>query len=258
MARIATGMALGWARLAAIGLLLAAGVVFAQLASAPAARPAFEVASVKRSTDPIIAVLRVEHGNFTYENGLRLLIAWAYGVPLNQVVAPEWAMTANTVVSAKAGNPVADDQVRLMVQTLLEDRFKLRVHRETKETLVAALTVAGKKAPQLKDSPEGQAHHLVYDSGKQQEIVTGYTMKEYVDWLGPFYSGAIDRTGLTGRYDFVLDYRHLVDATDEVSPSLRRNLRPEALQQIGLKLAPLKAPLEFVVVDQLEKYPTEN
>lgn len=189
MARIVAEMALGWARLATIGLLPAAGAVFAQPAPDPAARPAFEVSSIKRSTDPIAGVLRVEHGNFTYGNGLRFLIAWAHGVPIQQVVAPEWTMQANTVVSAKAGSPVADDQVRLMLQTLLEDRFKLRVHRETQETSVAALMVAEKNAPQLKES-ESQKRHLVYDSEKQQEIFTGYTMKEFVEWLAWFYQGA--------------------------------------------------------------------
>ncbi len=155
-----------------IGFLLAAGAVFAQPPSDPAtaARPAFGVASVKRNTDPINGVLRVDHGNFTYGNGLRLLIAWAYGAPLDQVVAPDWAMLANTVVSAKAGSPVADDQVRLMVQTLLEDRFKLKVHRETKETSVGALVLAGKNAPHLKES-ESPERHLRYDSEQPQEII---------------------------------------------------------------------------------------
>ena len=259
-ARIASGMALECVPLATIGFLPATGMAFAQSASDPAARPAFEVATVKRSTDPITAVLRVEHGNFTYGNGLRLLIGWAYGVSVWQVVAPDWAMTANTVVSAKAGHPVSDDEVRLMAQTLLEDRFKLRVHRETKETLVAALTVAGRNAAQMKES-ESLERHLVYDSEKQQEIVTGYTMKEFVEWLAQFYKGAIDRTGMPGRYDFVLDYRHLGDPSDPEAlalPGVRLKLRPEALEQMGLKIAAVRTPLEFVVVDHVEKVPTEN
>jgi uncharacterized protein (TIGR03435 family) len=62
---------------------------------------------------------------------LRLLIAWAYGVPVQQVVAPDWTLLASIVIVAKAGHPATEDEVRLMVQTLLEQRFKLRVHRET-------------------------------------------------------------------------------------------------------------------------------
>ncbi len=212
---------------------------------------------MKRSTDPLAGILRVENGNFTYGNGLRLLIAWAYGVPFQQVVAPDWTVLANTVVVAKAGRPVAEDQVRLMLQTLLEDRFKLRVHRETKETLVAALTLAGKRVPQLKESAEGVPRRKGYDSAKQQEFFTGYTMKEFVEWLAQFYNGTIDRTGLTGRYDFVLDYRN-ADPEVAAIPSRRSALRIEAFDQIGLKLASIKAPLEFIVVDQVEKLPTEN
>jgi uncharacterized protein (TIGR03435 family) len=250
-------MALDLARLSTIGFLLAAGAAFAQPAPDPAARPAFEVASVKRSTDPMEGLFRVEHGQLRCAIGLRYIISKAYGVPIQQVVAPEWTLLANTVIDAKAGGPVADDQVLLMLQTLLEDRFKLKVHRETKVTSVAALIAAGKNAPHLKES-ESQRRRFVFDSAKLQEIFTGYTMKEFAEYLAQFYNGTIDRTALPGRYDIVLDYRDLIGPTDEVTPNVRRNLRPEALQGIGLKLAVIKVPLEFVVVDRLEKYPTEN
>ena len=258
LGRIAAGMTLDLARLSMIGFLLAAGAAFAQPAPDPAARPAFEVASVKRSTDPMEGLFRVEHGQLRCAIGLRYIISRAYGVPIQQVVAPEWTLLANTVIDAKAGGPVADDQVMLMLQTLLENRFKLKVHRETKETTVAALTAAGKDAPHLKESESERRR--VFDSAKLQEIFTGYTMKEFAEYLAQFYNGTIDRTALPGRYDIVLDYRNLISPTDEgeVTPNVLRNLRPAALQGIGLKLAVIKAPLEFVVVDQLEKYPTEN
>jgi uncharacterized protein (TIGR03435 family) len=199
----------------------------------------------------------MEHGKLRCAIGLRYIISRAYGVPMSQVVAPEWTLLANTIIDAKAGGPVADDQVLLMLRTLLEDRFRLKVHRETKETSIAALTAAGKNAPHLKES-ESERSRFVFDSGKLQEIFTGYTMKEFAEYLEQSYNGTIDRTALPGRYDFVLDYRNLVGPTDEVTPNVRRNLRPTALQEIGLKLALIKTPLEFVVVDQLEKYPTEN
>jgi uncharacterized protein (TIGR03435 family) len=258
--RIRAAAATNWLRIVILGFAFGTGALYAQPVSN--SRPAFEVASVKRSSEPLAGILRVEKGNFTYGNGLRLLIAWAYGVPLDQVIAPDWTQLANTVVRAKAGRPVSNDQVRLMLQTLLEERFKLRVHRETKETSVAALMVAGKGAPRLKPSLEGETRHLFFDEGKQQEIVTAYTMREFVDWLAQFYHGTIDRTGLPpGRYDFVLDYRHLGDPLNPGAaafPALRARLRFDALEQIGLKLALVKAPLEFIVVDQVEKYPTAN
>ena len=175
-----------------IGFFLAASATFAQ-----PTRAAFEVASVKRSTGPIAGVFRVEQGNLSFGTGLRLIIAWAYGVPVHQVVAPEWSFLANTVISAKAGSPVPDDQVRLMVQTLLEDRFKLRVHRETRETSVAALTVAGKNAPHLKEA-ESERRRRVLDSVKLQEIYTGFTMQEFVEYIAQFYNGTIDRHGAAG------------------------------------------------------------
>ena len=149
-----------------------------------------------------------------------------------------------------------------MVQTLLEERFKLRVHRETRETSVATLMLAGKNAPQLKESQEGRPRSPRYDEAKQQEIYAGYTMKDFVEWLAQFYHGTIDRTGLPGRYDIVLDYRHLGDPSNPQetpsSPGVRVKLRFDALEQIGLKLQATKAPLEFVVVDHIEQEPTEN
>lgn len=262
LVRIRRGIALNCVRPATILFLLAAGTVFAQPASPPAARPTFEVASVKRGKDPISGTRRVENGNFTYDHYLRLLIAWAYGVPLDQVVAPDWTLVARTVIVAKAGRPATEDEVRLMVQTLLEERFKLRVHRETKETSVATLMLAGKNAPQLKESQESQRRPPRYDEAKQQEIYIGYTMNDFVEWLAQFYHGTIDRTGLPGRYDIVLDYRHLADPSNPQetpsSPGVRVKLRFDALEQIGLKLQATKVPLEFVVVDHIEEEPAEN
>lgn len=224
MVRIRTGMALNCVRPATIFLLFAVGTVFAQPASPPATRPAFEVASVKRSKEPLTAGIdRVENGNFTYDSYLRLLIAWAYGVPIAQVVAPDWTLEAHVVIVAKAGRPATEDEVRLMVQTLLEERFKLRVHRETKETSVATLMLAGKKAPQLKDSAEVRPLSPRYDESKQQAIYIGYTMNDFVTWMAQFFHGTIDRTGLLGRYDIVLDYSHLGDPSNpRKNPSIRR------------------------------------
>jgi uncharacterized protein (TIGR03435 family) len=121
--------------------------------------------------------------------------------------------------------------------------------------------LAGKNAPQLKESHD-QHRPPRYDEANQQEILTGYTMRDFVEWLAQFYQGTIDRTGLPGRYDIVLDYRHLRDPSDpEATPpsgAVRANLRFDALRQIGLKLEATKASLEFVVVDHIEQEPTEN
>lgn len=71
-----------------------------------------------------------------------------------------------------------------------------------------------------------ERHLRVFDSQKLQEIFTGFTMKEFVEYLAMLYNGTIDRTGLAGRYDFVLEYKGLVDPAAGVpTPSELRNLR---------------------------------
>src|SRR5450432_3288193 len=112
--RFAAGRALCVMWVAAIGFLIAAHAAFPQ--STPdsqeaTAQPAFEVASVKSLPDLSSPLFRVEHGNLHSRMGVTSLIAWAYGVPFQQVVAPEWARLAGMDIVAKASSPVGEDQV---------------------------------------------------------------------------------------------------------------------------------------------------
>ena len=128
----------------------------AALWSQQAARPEFEVASVKPNLsgdgmsrwDPV-------HGNFTAENAsLKQLIGFAYHLPTLMISGPGWMESARFDIDAKGKADVPDSQVALMVQALLEDRFHLRAHRETKDGAVYLLEVAsgGLKAPRA-DAP---------------------------------------------------------------------------------------------------------
>jgi uncharacterized protein (TIGR03435 family) len=259
--RFIAGMALGLAWPSAIGFLVAAHAGFAQpgvAAQGAAAPPAFEVAPVKATDDQINIVFRVEHGNLTCRIGLKYLIAWAYGVPFQQVTAPDWAREATIEIFAKAGSPVAEDQVRLMLRTLLADRFKLTVHHETNDTARLALMV-GKDGPHLTLSESEGPWVRKFDDLKYRETFTAVTMSEFTGFLAQYYNGALGRTGLAGRYDFVLDYRGLIEPTEQASPNRAIiELRREAIKQVGLQLQSVRAPLDFVVVDHLEKVPTEN
>ena len=260
--RFIAGTALGVAWPAAIGFLIAAHEGFAQPAAAAqgaAAPPAFEAASVKMRYDRPDLVFRVEHGNLTCLMGLKYTIAWAYGVPVLQVTAPDWVREAVTEIFAKAASPVTEDQVRLMLQTLLADRFKLRVHHEIKDTAIVAL-MAGKDGPRLKPSNGQGPWERKFDGSKYRETFTAVTMKEFVAFLAQYYNnGTLDRTELAGRYDFVLDYRGLIDSAEQKPPNVAIiGLRREAINQVGLQLQSVRAPLDFVVVDHLEKVPTAN
>ncbi len=161
-------------------------------------------------------------------------------------------------ISAKAegaGTPTKAE-FREMLQTLLAERFQLKYHRETREMPVYALVIA-KGGPKLKESdPETprKANHGV--NGRYQNMdFTQATMDELADGIG-VDRPVINRTGLTGKYDFKV----------EATPEFRINSNPDpsditifdALQKtLGLRLEPQKAPIEVLVVDHIGK-PTEN
>jgi uncharacterized protein (TIGR03435 family) len=247
----------GW--IAGFALLAAAPWAIAQTATPP---PAFEVASVKAHDANPGAVLHnftVDHGNLTVQEfSLTFVIAWAYDVDdYRQLVVPDWVRLTTVNIFAKAGSPVPDGQVRLMLQTLLADRFKLKVHVENRQVATYALVV-GKDGPKLKPSASEGPMDWHRDYVKLRETVTGATMPEVAKFLGQYINRLPDRTGLTGRYDFVLEYAGMIDPTDEHPSRAMIQARPEALKQVGLKLEVTKLPMDVVIVDHLEKVPTEN
>lgn len=142
-----------------IVLLLAAGTLFGQV---PAAAPAFEVASIKPAAplDPTkimsgkmhigvnIDGARVDIGNFT----LMDLVAFAYTVKAYQISGLDWMGAERFDVLAKLPEGASKDQVPEMLQALLAERFKLKLHRESKDHAMYALVV-GKNGPKLKESP---------------------------------------------------------------------------------------------------------
>jgi uncharacterized protein (TIGR03435 family) len=203
-------------------------------------------------------VFHVDHGNLNARMGLQWLIAWAYKVPVTLVKAPEWVQLAAIGVEAKADSPVAEDQMRLMLRILLADRFHLQVHRETRQTTIMALIVT-KDGPHLKASESEGKWRRRLDAANLRETYTGVTMKEFTEFLAQYYHGTLDHTGLTGRYDFVLEYRGLLDPLSERAVNVAViDSRRDALKQVGLRLDSVREPVEFLVVDHVEKLPTEN
>jgi uncharacterized protein (TIGR03435 family) len=184
-----------------------------------------------------------------------------------------------------------------MLQQLLEDRFQLKVHRETKQGDVYALTIA-KNGFKLRPTKEGSCTPMDLDhwpptppaAGQPMPVECGAfrnpqsapgTMKFEADGvtIAEFFANlsalllqqpVIDKTGLTGRFDFRLQFsrdlgldlgsgkrgmggRDPGPRVEAVGPSL-----PAALEsQLGLKMAPSKGPVEFLVIDQVER-PSAN
>ena len=262
----------------------------------------FDVVSVKPSAPQPMNQIRVMNGSdpgMVRYNGysLRLLIQVAYRVKEFQVQGPEWLDSARFDVEGKLPQGVGSDKVPEMLQTMLEERFKLAIHRDTKEHSILAL-VAGKGGPRLKKSeplPEGvptagrgpggmgggRVMMQIDDKGAHVRA-NNATLEGLADMLSRFSDvPVIDKAGIEGQYDFdlVLSPEALragrgggpmMMGPGPGSGTSDGSGRPadeassgagtirEAVQAYGLKLEPQKAAMPTIVVDHVEKTPVEN
>jgi uncharacterized protein (TIGR03435 family) len=268
--------ALAWA-------LLAVLAPAASLAQAPPEPPAFEVASVKQNVATRVpgstGLARSEEpGRIAYTGiSLRLVLMRAYNVKGYQIVGPSWMDTERYDIVAKLPAGASKDQIPLMLQNLLVERFQMTVRRETRELPVYALVV-GKNGPNLKktDKPDDE---ISFSTGGHLEA---RSVASLVDMLSGFLDRPVlDMTGIEGNFEISLDVsmedliglrglRELMSTAGAqpggAVPS-GRNPAPEAdpeasiftaVQQLGLKLESRKAPMEMIVIDKAEKVPTEN
>ena len=235
----------------------------------------FEVATIKPSNPATpgqsILVGRGGANLFTTTNTtLNDLIIFAYGVHVQQIVGgPAWLATEKFDVSAKpedAGVPDAT-QLRTMVQKLLVDRFSLKFHREKKELSAYTLNV-GKNGPKMAKNEGGGTLPGFGGRGPGAVGIRNSTMTEFASFLQAriLDRPVVDQTGLTGKFDFTLEWRP--DTTQPAAqgpntPTLPPEVasRPDIFtafqEQIGLKLESMKTPVEVFVIDQVQK-PSEN
>ena len=250
-------------RTAASLILYASLATFAQQAQT-GAQPDFEVASV-RAGQPGRESIEHEPGSLRMRNArLTSCIRWAYDVLEYQVSGPAWMNDAWFDISAKAASPVSEAELRRMLQTLLAKRFQLTFHREIKDAPVLILTV-GRNGHKLQPvEAEGSPS---FTTGKLNLTGRGATLAQLTQFLSrEIRYPIVDQTGLSGRYNYVLDINSYI--TDEIRRSSGPNGGPppdapgiiaQAMQaQLGLKLDPKKAPIEMLIIDHVEKSPTEN
>jgi uncharacterized protein (TIGR03435 family) len=145
-----------------------------------------------------------------------------------------------------------------MAQQLLDERFRMALRRETKEVSVYALII-GKDGPRLKESEEVG---FGFVTGNRSGDENGYVPVKFRGNMSLFVSGlsgivgdrpVVDRTGLTGRY--FEEFGYVPDAAvrqGAVGPSLF-----DAIAKLGLRLEPVRASLDFLVIEHIEK-PSEN
>jgi uncharacterized protein (TIGR03435 family) len=235
---------------------------------------------------------------------LRTVIALAYDIPPallypyegKVVIGPSWINSEMFDIEAKAESPTTEVQLKLMLQTLLAERFKLKLHREEREMPVYALVATRNgikfpKAPEDRDCGEqkrsdhrfelgatdlaGQCHGFVPDKG----ALTGRSvdMSDFAEMLA-IWAGrkVIDKTGIEGLFDIRLP--QVTAANVAVAAPVedkggrggppppgienRIPINPlptvfDAVQQFGLKLESAKGPVEVLVIDNIER-PTEN
>jgi uncharacterized protein (TIGR03435 family) len=231
--------------------------------------PAFEVASVKvsqigKTGGEGSRRERTDHtpASLTMRNvSLKSAIQYAFNVKQYQVTGPGWIETERYDINGKAAGEVGEDQLRLMLQTMLTDRFKLAFHREEKVLPVYALTVA-KGGPKFKASETQGEMSAVPGKGRFNGTLLRVTAAQAVDAMSqPLQRPVIDETGLKGAYDISIDASaYLSDETRmkefQADPAQLIFLILE--EQCGLKLEPKKAPIQMLIVDGAEKIPTEN
>ena len=239
--------------------------------------PSFEVASVK--PDPL--AIRSDptqnlRDDLTCDVGGRFvarrnnpmrLIRKAYGVQGFEVEGmPGWARNADAFydVEASAGRTVTAAECQLMLQSLLAERFKLTVHKQPKDISVLVLTV-GKNGPKMTAGEEGGPGARI--NGRPQPIApdgtrtpTGWTMAQLADALtlpSERISGlpVLDRTGLTGAFQFDLRYNEFPGIGTKLSDLPDFDVAVE--EQLGLKVEERKEPFQVIVIDHIEK-PSAN
>lgn len=255
-------------------VLLSAGMLRAQ---APA-RQEFEVASIKPSgpDDGRTLVQVLPSGGLRTSGAtVKFLVSLAYDITSYNISGgPSWIGSDRFTLLAKADrSSSADDpnydprqitqrqydsmreQMRPKLQTLLADRFRLKLHRETREEPVYSLVV-GKNGAKLE--PSKDFHGL--GGGKGQFKANGASMEMLAGALaGQLGRPVIDRTGLTGAFDFKLEWTPDVTQADTPPPvdSSGPSLFTALQEQLGLKLESTKAPAEVIVIDHVER-PSEN
>ncbi|HTZ76052.1 MAG TPA: TIGR03435 family protein [Candidatus Aquilonibacter sp.] len=229
---------------------------------------------------------------------IKNLISRAYGIQANLISGPDWMASSRFDIDAKLPEGATMQQIPEMLQSLLEERFGLKIHRESKDMPAYAL-VMGKTPIKFKETPEspqtqggngsvnvavsGSVEGVSMDLGNGSSITFANDQfvfkKVSMDMLALQLARYLDRpvvnmTDLKGNYDLTLPVTHedyfvlLVRSGANAGVALPPQAMPllsaspvslfDALDEQGLHLDARKLPLETVVVDHISQTPTEN
>ena len=276
-----------------LAVISVAGVAAQQVATPP---PTFDVVSIKPSASGAVAGLRfnpsgrVEWTNTTLRSLLRMAYQRFGFDPRDVVGGPAWIDSDGFDIIGTAERPPRNradgfpEELLVMVQALVQDRFKVRVHNEQREAPIYTMVLArpdGKTGVSLTRVPDAcaEAMKAMADRGPRSGpppcsfgatagklIGTGVTLPMFGNVLSGFVGrNVIDRTGLTGSFDIELTYDPASAAKtppgalpgpttrDDTAPSIFTALQ----EQLGLKLESTRGPVDVLVIDQAER-PTPN
>jgi uncharacterized protein (TIGR03435 family) len=201
-------------------------------------------------------------GRLTIVNAsLKSIIAYAYHVQPSQVSGPTLLDAEYYDIVASVASAATQDQLRLMLQKLLLERFKLVSERKTQVALAYVL-IPGKGSSRLHVSTEnGEAGGEA--RGAALINIKRVTMEKFAELLSyPLKTPVVDMTGLIGVYDFKLDIVPYLDrgdsgGVDETKLDIPTILSQAVEEQLGLKLQQRRVPIMMLVIDHVEK-PSEN
>ncbi|HEY1759930.1 MAG TPA: TIGR03435 family protein [Bryobacteraceae bacterium] len=231
-------------------------------------------------------------GRITYLNlSFQDLLMAAYGVKRYQISGPEWLGMQRYVITATIRPGATKEQVNQMLRNLLADRFKLALHRESRPFPVYELVVA-KNGPKMKESvaqptspqdadPPAAPPRPTFTrdqdgfmrssggwTGIQGVVMAregvrlvwggNQTMAQLADYLSTAANPVIDKTGLTAKYDFSMQYARSTAAAPADNPPSAPDLLTAIQEQLGLRLNSTKGPLEFLVIEHAERTPAED
>ena len=249
--------------------------------SAQATKPAFEVASVRPQMEPYSSASMRTAGPRVHPGGVfnsshvtvESLLAFAHDLmPYAIIGGPDWMRQEMFQIDARAGRDASRDEVKLMVGSLLEDRFKLIARREQREMGVEALVLAhpdGRLGPSLRRVDDCVAARREMATQSPTLTVEASSMSACSAGLSglartlslDLYLGkpVIDATGLKGSFYYTVYSRNVMlepsaaAANDPKYPSLTVALN----EQLGVKLESRRVPFEVLVIDSVQR-PTEN
>jgi len=254
--RVSTRHAWGRAPQKAACAFMMAGIAFAQA-------PAFDAATVKMGGPEVNGLININtgkivHGVVTLANAtLSDCLKFAYSLTTDeQIAGPDWInqKVVRFEVTGKAPPDTPDDQLMLMLQALLKERFQIAMHTEQREMTHYELVI-GRNGLKLKESTVGPADG--FGTARLDGIRSNrMTMNKLAAMLSRMTRmPVLDKTGLTGFYQFDLKY---ADERQPVENQVGPSVFTAVQEQLGLKLESKKSPVEVLVIDHAEKVPLGN